>query len=75
MKKAAETSEFHALNPGAGAGNSRLLLEISFSHTGLNVTEIPRAALTYLSSVLRGFGVYGAPACSTRKAARAMRAS
>ena len=59
-KRSAETSECHASNPGAGAGNSRRLIEISSAHKDLIVTEIPRDALTYLSSVLRGFGVYGA---------------
>ncbi len=53
-KRATETSEFHALDPGAGAGNSRLFIEISSSRPeDLVVTKPPLAALTSLSFILR----------------------
>ncbi len=42
-KRATETSEFHASDPGVGAGKSRLLIEISSSCPGDMVgTETPR---------------------------------
>jgi serine/threonine protein kinase len=60
-KRATETSELHASDPGAGAGKSRLLIEISSSRPDDMVgTETPRAALTSLSFILRNLGVFQA---------------
>jgi hypothetical protein len=39
-QKEAETKEVHALNPDAGEGNSRLILNIDTSHPQLGITEI-----------------------------------
>ena len=53
-KRATETSELHKSDPGAGAGKSRLLIEISSSRPkDMVVAETPRAALTSLSFILR----------------------
>ncbi len=60
-KRSTETSEFQALDPGAGAGKSRLFIEISSSRPyDLVVTETPWAALTSLSFILRNLGVFQA---------------
>jgi len=53
------TRELHESNPGAGAGNSRLLVVIDSSQPNLAITAIPRQALTFLSVVFRGLGIYG----------------
>jgi hypothetical protein len=53
------TRELHESNPGAGAGNSRLLVVINSSQPNLAITAIPRRALTFLSVVFRGLGIYG----------------
>ena len=58
-RTAEETRERHASSPGAGAGNSRLLVAIDTSHPDLTISAIPRHALTFLSVVFRGMGIYG----------------
>jgi serine/threonine protein kinase len=53
------TQKFHEANPDAGAGESRIFIEIT-SNERLKVTALPRKALTAMSCVLLGMGIFSA---------------
>jgi len=58
-RKAEETRQLHASSPGAGEGNCRRFVVIDTSHSELKVSAVPRRALTFLSVLFRGMGIYG----------------
>ena len=58
-RKAEETRQLHASSPGAGEGNCRRFVLIDTSHSELKVSAVPRRALTFLSVLFRGMGIYG----------------
>jgi hypothetical protein len=58
-RTAEETRERHASSPGAGAGNSLLLVAIDTAHPNLIISAIPRHALTFLFVVFRCMDIYG----------------
>ena len=58
-RKAEETRQLHASSPSAGEGNCRRFVVIDASHSDLTVSAVPRRALTFLSVLFRGIGIYG----------------
>jgi hypothetical protein len=58
-RKAEETRQLHASSPGAGEGNCRRFVLIDTSHSELKDSAVPRRALTFLSVLFRGMGIYG----------------
>ncbi len=59
-RKAEETRQLHASSLGAGEGNCRRFVNIDTSHSDLTVSAVPRRALTFLSVLFRGMGIYAA---------------